>query len=246
MGERFDKVWADGWEQAKPIIDAAFAGERQRFVDLPWRLDTDRGARDTWWTFSYSRVLDADGEIAGLFIFTNETTDRVLSDAALRESEAQFRAFAEVVPNHVWAAGPDGEIYWFNQRVSAYTGLTIEGFDGPSGWSRTVHPADLPTATAAWAASLESGAAYETEFRIRRADGAYRWFLARAEPVRGEDGAILRWVGTNTDIDDRRRQADAVRDRDDVLGRPPNLPASPRGWRSRGASAPPTATPCGS
>ncbi|WP_427026498.1 PAS domain-containing protein (plasmid) [Aureimonas ureilytica] len=207
MGERFDKVWADGWEQAKPIIDAAFAGERQRFVDLPWRLDTDRGARDTWWTFSYSRVLDARGEIAGLFIFTNETTDRVLSDAALTESEAQFRTFAEVVPNHVWAAGPDGEIYWFNQRVSAYTGLTIEGFGGPSGWGRAVHPADLPAAAATWAASLESGSAYETEFRIRRADGAYRWFLARAEPVRGEDGAILRWVGTNTDIDDRRRQA---------------------------------------
>ena len=90
-GERFDRVWADAWAQAKPIIDEAMAGRPRRFVNLPWKLDTDRGARDTWWTFSYSRVLDAGGAIAGLFILTNETTDQVLSDAALLESEARYR-----------------------------------------------------------------------------------------------------------------------------------------------------------
>ena len=211
MGERFDVVWADGWEQAKPIIDAAFAGERQRFVDLPWKLDTDRGARDTWWTFSYSRVLDAQGEIAGLFIFTNETTDRVLSDAALRDSEAQFRAFAEAVPSHVWAARPDGNLYWVNQRVFTYTGESAKRLEGASSWGDVVHADDREAASGKWTRSVESGTPYETEFRIRRADGAYRWFLVRAEPVRGEDGAILRWVGTNTDIDERRRQAAELR-----------------------------------
>ncbi len=207
MGERFDVVWADGWAQAKPIIDAAFAGERQRFVDLPWKLDTDRGARDTWWTFSYSRVLDASGAIAGLFIFTNETTDRVLSDTALRESEAQFRAFAEAVPNHVWAARPDGYLYWFNQRVSAYSGQPMEALVGATQWGAMVHDEDRDGAAEAWAEALRTGRTYETEFRVRRADGQYRWFLVRAEPVHGADGAILRWVGTNTDIHERRRQA---------------------------------------
>ena len=71
MGSRFDEVWADGWEQAKPIIDDAFAGRSQRFNDLPWKLDTDRGSADTWFSFSYSRILDAQGDIAGLFILTN-------------------------------------------------------------------------------------------------------------------------------------------------------------------------------
>jgi PAS domain S-box-containing protein len=80
MGARFDEVWSDGWEQAKPIIDEAMAGRAKRFIDLPWTLGEDRGARQTWWTFSYSRVLDAEGRIAGLFIFTNETTDRVLAE----------------------------------------------------------------------------------------------------------------------------------------------------------------------
>ncbi|WP_447414923.1 hypothetical protein, partial [Clostridium perfringens] len=70
MGAPFTEVWADAWDQAKPIIDDAFAGRSMRFTDLPWKLDTDRGAADTWWSFSYSRILDDRGEIAGLFIFT--------------------------------------------------------------------------------------------------------------------------------------------------------------------------------
>ncbi len=87
MGSAFIDVWADAWEQAKPIIDEAFAGRSRRFIDLPWKLDTDRGVADTWWTFSYSRVLNAEGGVDGLFIFTNETTDRVLSDAARLQAE---------------------------------------------------------------------------------------------------------------------------------------------------------------
>ncbi len=90
MGDRFDKVWADGLEQAMPIIHDAYAGHSPRYVDVPWRLDTDRGAADTWWTFSYSRILDRQGDIAGLFIFTNETTARVLSDAALQRSQGEL------------------------------------------------------------------------------------------------------------------------------------------------------------
>ena len=96
-GERFDRVWADAWDQAKPIIADAFAGRSRRFEDLPWKLDTDRGAAETWFSFSYSRVLDADGAVAGLFIFTNETTQRVLADVALKESRENLkRALGEV------------------------------------------------------------------------------------------------------------------------------------------------------
>ncbi len=97
MGERFDKVWADGLEQAKPIIDDAFAGRAKRFVDLPWKLETDRGARDTWWSFSYSRVLDAQGEVVGLFILTSETTDAVRKSVALTDSEARYRTLFNTI-----------------------------------------------------------------------------------------------------------------------------------------------------
>ncbi|WP_206239977.1 hybrid sensor histidine kinase/response regulator [Novosphingobium terrae] len=124
MGAPFGQVWADGWEQAKPIIADAFAGRSRRFNDLPWKLDTDRGAAETWFTFSYSRVLGPDGEVAGLFIFTNETTERVLSDAALRRSEERLRLVIEGAKDHVifttdlsgtietWSAGAESVLGW--------------------------------------------------------------------------------------------------------------------------------------
>ncbi|WP_242153217.1 PAS domain-containing sensor histidine kinase [Sphingomonas sp. BAUL-RG-20F-R05-02] len=123
MGERFDRVWADAWEQARPIIDDAFAGRSQRFVDLPWKLDTDRGPADTWFTFSYSRVLDPSGEIVGLFVFTNETTERVLTDAALRESEERLRLVIEGAKDHViLSTDPAGTITSWSAGASAVLG----------------------------------------------------------------------------------------------------------------------------
>ncbi|KAB1072475.1 PAS domain S-box protein [Methylobacterium planeticum] len=134
-------------------------------------------------------------------------TERLRSERGLRESEEQFRVFAQAVPNQVWASRPDGYLYWFNSQAYAYAGTPLGSMDGATAWGSLVHPDDLVAAGEAWTRSLAGGAVYETEFRIRRADGAYRWFLVRAEPVRASDGAITHWVGTNTDIDDRRRQA---------------------------------------
>ena len=142
-------------------------------------------------------------QVAVLF---QDISARKRTEAALRESEAQFRAFAQAVPNHVWAGRPNGDLYWFNDQVYAYAGGEPGSLDGTA-WTRIVHPDDLPAAGAAWEQALAAGEVYETEFRIRRGDGAYRWFLVRAEPVRAADGAVVNWVGTNTDIDNARRQA---------------------------------------
>ncbi|MFE1599242.1 hybrid sensor histidine kinase/response regulator [Methylobacterium sp. ID0610] len=140
-------------------------------------------------------------------VLFRDITARKAAEAALRASEEQFRVFAQVVPSHVWAARPDGRLYWFNAQVHAYTGLDAGDLDGATTWGRVVHPDDLPAALAAWSRSLGSGAVYEVEFRIRRTDGVYRWFLVRAEPIRDADGAVTGWVGTNTDIEERRQQA---------------------------------------
>ncbi len=125
MGARFDEVWADALDQAMPIVRDAFDGRSQRFTDLPWKLDTDRGAADTWWTFSYSRILDEAGEIAGLFIFTNETTTRVLADAALRESEERLRLVIEGATDHViFTTDPGGIITSWSAGAQAVLGWT--------------------------------------------------------------------------------------------------------------------------
>lgn len=191
MGAPFAQVWADGWEQAKPIIDEAFNGQSRRFTDLPWKLDTDRGLSDTWWTFSYSRVLDEAGEIAGLFIFTNETTGRVLADKALMESQEQLSALNETLEQQVeqrtaerdrmWNISPDLMVILSPEGVylsvnPAWT--NILGFEDADLIGRhafdLVHPDDLDK-TGEALATARTGPLSSFENRIRHQDGSYRW-----------------------------------------------------------------------
>ncbi len=161
--------------------------------------------------FVYQPIRDANGAVRGIFVEGIDVTTAHEADAALQESQAQFATFAQVMPNHVWAATPDGQLDWFNEQALAYSGLTFEDVEGTR-WTRIVHPDDVPAAGAAWAHALTTGENYETQFRIRRADGAYRWHMVRALPIRDEAGAITRWVGTNTDIQDQREVEAALRE----------------------------------
>ena len=137
---------------------------------------------------------------------TRAAIERFRAEASRRESEEQFRVFAQAMPNHVWAADANGALYWFNEQVHAFAGTSPGELDGTA-WASIVHPDDVEAAGHAWGAALSAGTHYETEFRIRRSNGAYRWFLVRAEPIRGPDGAVVRWIGTNTDIEDRKQAA---------------------------------------
>jgi PAS domain S-box-containing protein len=107
------------------------------------------------------------------------------------------------MPNHVWTAKIDGQLDWFNDRVYAY-GNSPPGSLNGDGWAVLVHPDDIGAAAAAWADARERGENYETEFRLRRFDGSYRWHIARAVPIRDGLGKVERWIGTNTDIEDQK------------------------------------------
>ena len=132
-------------------------------------------------------------------------------EALLRASESQFRTMAQAMPNHVWTALANGLLDWFNDQVYAYAGAARGALDG-AGWTDIVHPEDLARAEERWAEALATGANYETEFRLRRADGQWRWHLARAAPIRQADGTVTRWIGTNTDIQDQKEVAAALAD----------------------------------
>jgi PAS domain S-box-containing protein len=118
---------------------------------------------------------------------------------------------SDAVPVQLWMATPDGALTFVNARVTAYFGRSEEQMLG-EGWQNVVHPSDLATTGEQWRHALETGEPYRTEFRLQRAsDGLYRWHLGLALPVRDDDGRIVRWVGSNTDIDDQKRALE-VRD----------------------------------
>jgi len=220
MGSPFREVWADGWAQAKPIIDDAFAGRSQRFTNLPWKLDTDRGRADTWFSFSYSRILDANGDIAGLFILTSETTEQVLAELEretavrnLRESEQHFRLMADAVPQIVWLTDADGRVEFFNKQWANYTGITFDLATAADVAAAVLHPDDGAATMDAFDVARQTGTTFSVEHRIRAADGGYRWFLVRAEPYSDpETGEIVRWFGASIDIHDRRLAEAAQRE----------------------------------
>jgi PAS domain S-box-containing protein len=121
-----------------------------------------------------------------------------------------FRQLAETIPQLVWTTRPDGFHDYYNQRWYEYTGTSPEQSQG-EGWQGPFHPDDMPETLRRWRHSLRTGEPYETEYRCRRHDGVYRWFLGRAQPVRDASGRIVKWFGTCTDIDDQKRAADSMR-----------------------------------
>jgi PAS domain S-box-containing protein len=123
----------------------------------------------------------------------------------LRRQERKLRDVIETMPTFAWTALPDGSVDFVNHHWQEYTGLSAERTVG-SGWQTAVHPADLKLHLEKWRAPLASGEPFENEVRYRRAaDGQYRWFLARAVPLRDQRGKILKWYGISTDIEDRKR-----------------------------------------
>jgi PAS domain S-box-containing protein len=131
-----------------------------------------------------------------------------LTVQALAESEAKFRAIADSMPQMVWSTLPDGFHDYYNARWYEFTGVPEGSTDG-EGWNGMFHPEDQERAFALWRHCLETGEPYEIEYRLRRHDGVYRWTLGRARPIRNEAGAITRWFGTCTDIDDLKRSDQA-------------------------------------
>ncbi|WP_246275721.1 PAS domain S-box protein [Brasilonema bromeliae] len=137
-------------------------------------------------------------------------SDRKKVEAALQESEERYRLLAENVPQMVWMSNHDGFVEYYNQRWLDYTGLKSQEILGWN-WQQLVHPDDLPQTIEQWTTGLKTGNRYEVQYRLKRVDGVYRWHLAQALPLRDEDGTILKWFGTCTDIDDQKQTEQALR-----------------------------------
>jgi PAS domain S-box-containing protein len=127
-----------------------------------------------------------------------------------KETETQFAVLAESLPQLVWSSRPDGSVDYVNRRWREFTGIPGEQFLG-TGWEAAVHPDDLPLVREHWTRSLETGQAYEWEYRVKAAAGGYQWFLSRAIPIQDLSGKITRWFGTSTNINAQKMAEEALR-----------------------------------
>src|SRR5215510_14860410 len=137
--------------------------------------------------------------------------ERKRAEEALRSSEANLAAIVNTIPTAAWTTLPDGYCDFLNRVWLDYADMTAEQAQG-WGWADAIHPDDRPRLVKEWQSCLASGTSVDTEARIRRFDGSYRWFLIRGNPLRDEGGNILKWYGTCIDIDDRK-QAEAQLER---------------------------------
>jgi PAS domain S-box-containing protein len=133
------------------------------------------------------------------------------ANEALLESEERFHTMANAIPQLAWIAQPDGYIYWYNERWYAYTGTTPEQMEG-WGWQSVHDPEVLPKVLEQWQASIATGQMFDMEFPLRGADGIFRPFLTRVLPLKDAEGNILQWFGTNTDVTERKKAEEALRE----------------------------------
>jgi PAS domain S-box-containing protein len=206
-----DRSWIELWpDHSRAEAEAAFrracSGHSTRFTaPRPTSKGTPR-----WWDVVISPIKDADGEVVSVLSISRDVTPSLALADTLRRSEQKFQALANNIAQLAWMADPSGEVFWYNQRWLDYTGSTIETSLG-QGWRVFHHPDHIARVVEKFTLCIAEGRVWEDLFPLRGADGAYRWFLSRAMPVRNASGEIELWCGTNTDVTDHRKQSQRLR-----------------------------------
>lgn len=158
--------------------------------------------------YIYAPVIGESGVVEAIAGATRDITEQKEAEEQLRRSEARFHQLFDALPQLVWSSTSEGYDDLYNTQWFEYTGLSYEDVQGDG--AHIIHPEDLPEATKRWQHALATGEPYEVEYRLRRFDGEYRWFLGRARPVLDKQGRVLRWFGTCTDIHEKREAEAAL------------------------------------
>jgi PAS domain S-box-containing protein len=207
VGRDWPALWGTEEPQASRAVFDALSGSEGRFVS---RLDSGK-----WFDVIVTPLHDVAGTPTRLVSTARDVTEQHRAQQWLADSELRFRTLADMVPQIVFTATADGRPDYFNQGWYEYSGATpppgprapaaADGKAAADCWGPYLHAADRDGALRAWSHSVQQGTPFQVQCRYKRADGAYRWFMARALPLRGEGGHVVRWFGTCTDVDDQKR-----------------------------------------
>ncbi len=162
-----------------------------------------------WFLFRASPSRDASGRVVRWYGTNTDIEARKVAEEALREGELHFRLILDNIPGLVSTRAATGAPEFVNQKMLEFFGQSLEQLPD---WSSLIHPDDRERVVALWRRSVETGQPYDVEHRARRADGVYRWIHARGQPLRDPEGRIVRWCNMLTDVDDRKRAEEALRE----------------------------------
>ena len=217
LSVRLGRPWADGFEPdwravAHAAVREAASGRTGRFEGS---LSTE-GGEVRWWDSVLTPILAADGRPERVLVVSRDITDLRAAQDRLRESEARFRNMADHAPVMMWVTDPSGSCTYLNARWYEFTGQR-PGAGEAYGWLDAVHPEDRPAAEDAFVAANAERRNYQIDFRLRRADGAYRWVIDAAATRFAQDTEYLGYVGSVIDIDDRREAEQRIQDNEERL-----------------------------
>jgi formate hydrogenlyase transcriptional activator len=208
------------WQRVHPqdrtefqkVVDGASRGARD--FEHTYRLLLPNGRVKHVHAIAHA-LQDASGHREFVGAVTDITEQRQ-AEAVIRQQEAELRKVVDTIPALVWSTLPDGSNTYVNKRFVEYTGSSPEQTAG-SGWQALIHPDDLDRHAGKWMEAIATGKPLENELRSRRSDGQYRWQLDRGVPLRDEDGNIVKWYGVTTDIEDRKRAEEKIRQSEQEL-----------------------------
>jgi PAS domain S-box-containing protein len=189
--------------------------DRERLIARgePYEMEARLRGKDgqyRWFLIRGNPLRDEKGRIVRWYGTRTDIEDRKRAEEKLRQDERELRQITDAIPQAICVLAPDGTILYANEVVLDYTGLALEDVKGEDFRQRLFHPEDLETLRDERKQALSRGEPFETELRARRSDGQYRWFLIRYNPLRDDDGRILRWYATGMDIEDRKQAEERI------------------------------------
>ncbi len=211
VGKYLNMPYEEFWkgsdrERVIEAIEKAKQGQSRSFQGFCPTVD----GTPKWWDVNISPILGVDGKPERLLAVSRDITERKAAEEALRNSERRYRSFIEVTSQWAWLTDAVGIVVEDIPALRKFTGQTYEQARG-TGWADALHPDDKQGTLEVWSRAVTTGTPYETEYRMRRYDGAYRLLLARGVPIVDDQGSVIEWVGTCIDITERKKAEQEIR-----------------------------------